>query len=1316
MDAAEAQNAFQKQEFRDSVQTQAMWGGGLTLSDISGLIGMFVSPGQPGPDGQPTEEYHLLDIKNQHTEVVLKSVDEYLVNASDHAKSCARRPARGKKWAKVTTIALTFHPDGLIEVFNDGPGIPVVVHAEISAAEGRTVWVPEISFCHFLSGTNFSKSPDSVTGGLHGIGAKLGNVHSSKFRVNTVWADAKELYHYTQTCENRMQVIHPPQITRAAEWPAGTPPPTPHTLVTFRLAWAELGYTVGGPLWATQYTELAAWMRLRCNQIAAYLGGDVSVSFNGAPARAATPVDLARLYLSRIPGAAGAAVFQTTIKPKVEPYKNHPWEIVAIVSPAIRKFTHHAILNGVVTNAGPHVKHLKALFLEQILKQFKKLVKDVSYAATATEACKHMLLVVVGALPGASWTGQCKDTLTASKETMANFQLPAKWSQNVGEAVAHAILEATGKKKTVKKSAGRPEKYTPAKLAGKGPCWLAVTEGDSADTLMRAGFTLGPENPGGPSFVDHGTFTLGGVPMNGAKQINEVGTAAEGGEGEGTITFRKKVLENNKVLADFRQILNLDWNCDYSTDAQMRTLRYSGVIFCFDGDVDGSGKIAGIMLMNFYTFWPNLIRRGYIKWFMTPLVRVYPRGAVTAKQREACGAVKEFYLEQAFEDWAADPAGGGGLVAVNKRYHVNYYKGLGSHDVHEIPGMFRNFTKNLYTFVLDDAAPELFDVYFGKDTGPRKDELSSPLQRMTPEIMRFIQETRQVPCSLHLTHFVKPYKLDATERQIPGALDSLNTARRKALAAARRRFRNRAGECQTFQLAGYVADIMSYHHGGPSMEDAIVRMCQRFRGARLMPFLIGIGAFGTTIKGGKDAASPRYTKVALNYPLTNALFPPADDQILPYVFVDGIRAEPKSFIPVICCTVLDNSNTVSEGWNYRCWGRCPSQVIAITAAYCDPEHPGHALVQAAVHPELAGGASYEEVFARFQAAFPLTPAIGGEDARHLRVVRGKLHHFGTCDVKIAPGDPAGERGATVVITSLPICTWSATLAEKLLKKPKEGKTAKSDLILDIEDHSGKSQVNIAVKLKPGALAKIERQYNKIPGVTPLESFFELYTSFTSQLNVIRPSADGYGGIMMFGENYHALVAHHLPIRRRYYEKRFLRSLVLLELEIAAERAIVRFIDVASEVQLSKTADEAAANQVLAARGFPRINLARIRAPGYLNIDELRALIQPAAAAPAGPPAQLAPEDGEAEDGEAKDGEAKDGEAPGHATYNYILNLRERDLIESARLRRLDRIEQLERDHVEIEAILAEKPFPAASVWRAELAQVERVLRAQDLYL
>lgn len=110
-----------------------------------------------------------------------KIFDEILVNAADN-----KQRDSSMTWVKVKIDT----EKNVISVFNNGEAIPVEIHQK----EG--VYVPEMIFGHLLTSSNYDDSEKKTTGGRNGYGAKLTNIFSVKFIVET--ADGKRGKRYKQ--------------------------------------------------------------------------------------------------------------------------------------------------------------------------------------------------------------------------------------------------------------------------------------------------------------------------------------------------------------------------------------------------------------------------------------------------------------------------------------------------------------------------------------------------------------------------------------------------------------------------------------------------------------------------------------------------------------------------------------------------------------------------------------------------------------------------------------------------------------------------------------------------------------------------------------------------------------------------------------------------------------------------------------------------------------------------------------------------------------------------------------------------------------
>lgn len=71
-------------------------------------------------------------------------------------------------------------------MWNNGKGIPVVIHKE------ENMYVPTMIFGHLLTSSNYDDEEEKVTGGRNGYGAKLCNIFSHRFTVETATKEYKK--------------------------------------------------------------------------------------------------------------------------------------------------------------------------------------------------------------------------------------------------------------------------------------------------------------------------------------------------------------------------------------------------------------------------------------------------------------------------------------------------------------------------------------------------------------------------------------------------------------------------------------------------------------------------------------------------------------------------------------------------------------------------------------------------------------------------------------------------------------------------------------------------------------------------------------------------------------------------------------------------------------------------------------------------------------------------------------------------------------------------------------------------------------------
>ena len=174
-----------------------------------------------------------------------KLYDEGVVNMIDHVSRmrdiideqaqiiAGKKPHNPKiemtrKYHPVKTIEITVDTvNQQVILKNDGDGLDVVEHAD------EKMYIPELIFGNLLTGTNFDENEDRTIGGQNGYGAKLINIFSTEFIIETV--DSHRGLRYVQRFFNNMKEHDPPCITKYKG--------APYTQISFKPDFPKFGLT-----------------------------------------------------------------------------------------------------------------------------------------------------------------------------------------------------------------------------------------------------------------------------------------------------------------------------------------------------------------------------------------------------------------------------------------------------------------------------------------------------------------------------------------------------------------------------------------------------------------------------------------------------------------------------------------------------------------------------------------------------------------------------------------------------------------------------------------------------------------------------------------------------------------------------------------------------------------------------------------------------------------------------------------------------------------------------------------------------------------
>ena len=263
-----------------------------------------------------------------------KIFDEILVNALDNRQ----RDPYGTDRISVEIDSRT----GRTSVTNTGLGMPVRVH------ESSGVHVPELIMGNLYTGSNFDDSELRTTGGRHGFGAKLTNLFSTAFEVETADVGAGLLY--KQRWRENMSVRDAPEIT---------------PLTNGAIDYTTVRFTPDLPRFELDAlpADMLSIFRRRVFEAAATVA-PATVEFNGEAVSLASLADLARLYAGRELEDVEFASFS-----------NARWKVGACISPT-GAFHAVSFVNGVATHhGGNHVSHVATPLLIELRAALAKKLK-----------------------------------------------------------------------------------------------------------------------------------------------------------------------------------------------------------------------------------------------------------------------------------------------------------------------------------------------------------------------------------------------------------------------------------------------------------------------------------------------------------------------------------------------------------------------------------------------------------------------------------------------------------------------------------------------------------------------------------------------------------------------------------------------------------------------------------------------------------------------------------------------------------------------------------------------------------------------------
>ncbi|ORX47390.1 type II DNA topoisomerase [Piromyces finnis] len=773
-----------------------------------------------------------------------KIFDEILVNAADNK---IRDPT-------MDTIKVTINSEeNEISVFNNGKGIPVEIH------EKEKVYIPELIFGHLLTSSNYDDNEKKVTGGRNGYGAKLCNIFSTEFIVET--SDKHAGKKFKQVFNDNMSKKSKPKLTNATK--------DDFTKITFKPDLKKFGME-------KMDEDFEALLLKRVYDIAGCVSG-VKVYLNDERIKIKNFKDYCQMYinstkkeseendLGNMPNQNQNIIYERV---------NERWEVAFSMSDG--QFQQVSFVNSICTvKGGTHVNYVADQITSKLIDSLKKKNKNISIKPFQVK--NHLWVFINSLIENPAFDSQTKETLTLRASSFGskcpvsdnfitkvlrcgvidNILSWAKYKQS------QMLKKTDGHKRS--RISGIP-KLDDANNAGtkySKDCVLILTEGDSAKTLAISGLTVvGRDN--------YGVFPLRGKMLN-------VRDASH-----------KSIMDNAEISA-IKQILGLQHGKVYTnTDS----LRYGHIMIMTDQDTDGS-HIKGLLINFLDHFWPSLLKiPGFLLEFITPIVKVTRKGRASIS----------FYTLPEYERWKEDNNDG-------KGWKIKYYKGLGTSSAAEAKEYFSDMQHHCKVFSeIEQDDRKLLDMAFSKKNADKRKDW---LKDYTPDIY-MDNSVDKIVINEFINKELIQFSMADVIRSIPSLVDGFKPGQRKIMYSCFKR--NLTNEIKVAQLTGYIAEHTAYHHGEQSLSLAIVNLAQDFVGSNNVPLLVPNGQFGTRLQGGKDAASARYIFTQLAK-VARLIFKKSDDNIIEYLNDDGQMIEPKWYIPILPMVLINGAEGIGTGYS-----------------------------------------------------------------------------------------------------------------------------------------------------------------------------------------------------------------------------------------------------------------------------------------------------------------------------------------------------------------------------------------------------------------
>lgn len=564
-------------------------------------------------------------------------------------------------------IEVSILPDNIIEVKDDGRGIPVDIHPKY----GKSALEIVLTVLH--AGGKFENNNYKVSGGLHGVGVSVVNALSEWTEV-TVKRDGKVYYQkYDRGVpEEDVKVIGEAQETG--------------TMVRFKADYEifeTLVYSFG--TLETRLKELAylnKGLEIILSDLRKEPARVESLKFDGGIVDYIKDIEKENTEITKEPIYMSGEIDNITIE-------------VALCYNINQREVIYSFVNNINTHeGGTHVSGFRTA-LTRVVNDLGKtlgLLKDKDGKLQGSDIREGLTAIVSVKVPQPQFEGQTKTKLgnsevTGAVSTVVGSQLKMYLEDNPGDL--KIIIEKILNSKKAREAAQRARELVlrksalevgslPGKLAdcsskNSEECEIYIVEGDSAGGSAKQG-------------RDRSFQAI--LPLRG-KIINVEKSGLH------------RALENNEVRA-----LVTAFGTGIGDNFNIEKLRYGKIILMTDADVDGA-HIRTLILTFLYRYMVDLIHNGNVYIAQPPLFKI-TQGR----------SVQYAYTDKQLKEVV------GSLEGEDKRYTLQRYKGLGEMNPEQLwETTMDPDSRTLLKVSIDDAreADILFDKLMGDKVEPRKE-------------------------------------------------------------------------------------------------------------------------------------------------------------------------------------------------------------------------------------------------------------------------------------------------------------------------------------------------------------------------------------------------------------------------------------------------------------------------------------------------------------------------------------------------------------------------------------------------------------------